>query len=237
MTQDLQLRVLEALQGAENYNRWLAELTRAHLGENPVEIGSGLGGNAALWLELGVPRVTVSELEPATLERLKRRFAGDQRVTVARIDLASPTPASHSSCVALNVLEHIEDDVAALRGAARLVRPGGAVVMFVPAFEFATGRFDRAIGHFRRYTRASLVAAYENAGLEVASSRYVNAPGLLAWFVSVRLLGQTPREGTLLRLWDRGVIPLVRRGERRLSPPFGQSVLAVGYTAARRCRR
>jgi SAM-dependent methyltransferase len=228
----VQLRVLEALQGAENYNRWLAELTRPHLGDDPVELGSGLGGNAALWLDAGVPRVTVSEVEAVALERLERRFAGDRRVTVARIDLASPEPAAHSSCVALNVLEHIEDDIGALRGAARLVRPGGAVVMFVPACEFAAGRFDRAIGHHRRYTRRTIEHAYHRAGLAVASARYVNAPGLLAWFVSVRLLGQTPRDGALLRAWDRGVIPLVRRGERRFSPPFGQSVLAVGHRPA-----
>jgi len=229
---DVQLRVLEALQGAENYNRWLAELTRPHLGDDPVEIGSGLGGNATLWLEAGAPRVTVSDVDPVSLERLEARFAGDARVTVAHIDLATATPASYSSCLALNVLEHIEDDVGALRGAARLVRPGGAVVMFVPAFDFATGRFDRAIGHCRRYTRRTIVSAYERAGLEVASTRYVNAPGLLAWFVSVRVLGQTPREGALLRVWDRGVIPLVRRSESRFAPPFGQSVLAVGHAAA-----
>jgi SAM-dependent methyltransferase len=223
--------VLEALQGAENYNRWLAELTRPYLGDDPIEIGSGLGGNAALWLEAGVPRVTVSEFERSSVSRLRERFAGDERVNVAQIDLEAAPDAGHSACVALNVLEHIEDDVGALRGAARLVRPGGAVVMFVPAFPFAAGRFDRAIGHFRRYARASLKQAYEEAGLRVASIRYVNAPGLLAWFVSGRLLRQTPREGALLRMWDRGVIPFVRWSERRFAPPFGQSVLAVGHSS------
>src|SRR5436190_10887975 len=123
--EDVQSRALEALQEAENYNSWLAELTRPHLGDDPVEIGSGLGGNAVLWLEAGVPRVTVSEVHPSSLERLEQRFAADARVTVAPIDLANTEPASHSSCVALNVLEHIEDDVGALRGAARLVRPRG----------------------------------------------------------------------------------------------------------------
>jgi SAM-dependent methyltransferase len=229
---DVQLRVLEGLEHAENYNRWLADLTRPYLGDDPVEAGSGLGGNAALWLANGLPRLTVSELDEEAVERLRQRFAADGRVDVAQIDLATAPAASHSSCVALNVLEHIEDDVAALRGAARLVRPGGAVVMFAPAFQFAAGPFDRAIGHFRRYTRVTISRAYENAGLRVASVRYVNAPGLLAWFVSVRMLGHTPREGVLLRAWDRGVVPLIRKGERRFAPPFGQSVLAVGHTPA-----
>ena len=229
---DVQLRVLEGLEHAENYNRWLADLTWPYLGDDPVEVGSGLGGNAALWLANGLARLTVSELDESAVERLRRRFAADGRVEVEQIDLARAPAASHSSCVALNVLEHIEDDVAALRGAARLVRPAGAVVMLAPAFPFAAGRFDRTIGHCRRYTRATISRAYESAGLRVDSVRYLNAPGLLAWFVSVRMLGHTPREGTLLRAWDRGVIPIIRQGEERFAPPFGQSVLAVGRTPA-----
>ena len=230
---DVQLRVLEALEGARNYNAWLADLTRPYLGDDPVEIGSGLGGNAALWLGRGVARVTVSEPDDVGVARLRERFDGDDRVAVERIDLADPPAGSHSACVALNVLEHIEDDVCALRGAARLVRPGGLVVMFVPAFNFAAGRFDRLIGHYRRYTRSMLSRTLGGAGLETVSLRYVNAPGLAAWFVMVRLLRQVPREGPLLRLWDGYAIPLVRRGEQRWAPPFGQSLLAVGRTAAR----
>lgn len=229
---DVQLRVLEGLEHAENYNRWLADLTQPYLGDDPVEVGSGLGGNAALWLARGLTRLTVSELGDDAVERLRRRFAADPRVDVEQIDLETAPTASHSSCVGLNVLEHIEDDVTALRGAARLVRPGGAVVMFAPAFQFAAGRFDRAIGHCRRYTRATISRAFESAGLRVATVRYVNAPGLLAWFVSVRVLGHTPRDGRLLRAWDRAVIPVIRRGELRFTPPFGQSVLAVGHVPA-----
>jgi SAM-dependent methyltransferase len=195
-----------------------------------VEVGSGIGTNAALWLELGAPRITVSEHDEATLDRLRGRFADEPRVRVEAIDLERAPRQDHSAFVALNVLEHIADDAGALRGAASLVRPGGRVLVFVPAFQFAAGRFDREIGHHRRYTKATLTAAYEEAGMEMETIRYVNAPGLPAWFVSVRLLGGEPRDGLLLRLWDRGVIPVARLVERHVAPPFGQSVLAVGRT-------
>ena len=223
----VQLRVLEALEGAENYNAWLAELTRPYLGDDPLEIGSGLGGNAQLWLQAGVERVTVTEIDEVALDRLRERFADDTRVSVGRIDLSDAPEGSYSAVVGLNVLEHIADDVAALRGATRLLAPGGRVVMFVPAFEFAMGKFDRAIGHYRRYTRRTLADAFVRAGLRPENVRYVNSVGLPAWFVSVRLLGQQPREGLMLRAWDRGVIPIVRRVERHVHPPFGQSVLGV----------
>lgn len=224
----LQLRVLEALENARRYNRWIADLTLPFLGDDPLEIGSGIGVSAELWLEAGLPSITTSELDPDSLRRLHERFDGDTRVRVAAVNLEEAADADHSAVVALNVLEHIADDSGALRGAARLVRPGGHVVIFVPAFPFAAGRFDRLIGHERRYTIATISRAFAEADLELESARYVNAPGLPAWFLGVRLLRLVPGDGPLLRAWDRLVIPVARKLEERWSPPFGQSVLAVG---------
>ena len=224
----LQLRVLEDLEGARNYNAWVAALAMPYLGEHPIEIGSGLGGNAARWLASGLRRITVSDVEDETLEALRGRFGEDERVEVAEVDQTKPPRREQSALVALNVLEHIEDDVTGLRAAHELVRPGGRVVVFVPAFEFALSRFDRAIGHYRRYTVATLSESFGRAGLEVERCHYVNAPGLLAWTVGMKLLRMTPGEGLALRVWDGAVIPVTRRLESRRHPPFGQSVLCVG---------
>lgn len=223
----LQLRVLEDLEAAQHYNAWVAGLALPHLGESPIEIGSGLGGNAARWLAAGVPRITASDVEAETLEALRSRFEGDERVDVAEVDLMRPSRRDHSALVAINVLEHVEDDVAGLGAARELVRPGGRVVIFVPAFEFAMSRFDRAIGHFRRYTTATLARAFADAGLEVERCHYVNAPGLLAWTVAMKWLRLRPRDGLALRAWDGLVIPVTRNVESRFHPPFGQSVLGV----------
>jgi hypothetical protein len=72
-------------------------------------------------------------------------------------------------------------------------------------------------------------AAYVAAGLTLGEVRYVNAPGLLAWFVGMRLLGMTPRSGPVLHAWDTIVVPTARVIESRVPAPFGQSVFAVGY--------
>ena len=150
---------------------------------------------------------------------------------VEEIDLEEPQAANYSAVVGLNVIEHVADDVGGLRAAARLVRPGGAVVMFAPAFPFAMSDFDRSIGHHRRYTAETIRRTFIHAGLEVELVRYVNAPGLVAWLVGMRLLGLSPHDGFALRAWDRVVVPLARALEQRRPPPFGQSLLAVGRTA------
>ena len=156
------------------------------------------------------------------------------RDTATRYDEVSWPCADHSAVVALNVLEHVEDDAGALRGAARLVRPGGLIVIFVPAFPFAAGQFDRLIGHHRRYTIDTISRAFAEAEIDLESVRYVNAPGLAAWFLGVRVLGLVPGEGRLLQAWDRLVIPATRKLEARWSPPFGQSLLAIGRSPGSR---
>jgi hypothetical protein len=95
----------------------------------------------------------VTERDPARLAVLRERFAGDSRVRTDNLDAFHAPPADHSCFVAYNVLEHIEDDVGVLCAPQRLVRAGGAVIMLVPAFPFAAGRFDRDVGHVRRYTK------------------------------------------------------------------------------------
>jgi hypothetical protein len=227
---NLQSEVLEDLTDAVNYQGWLADLTRPHLGEDPIELGGGIGDYAAAWLT-SVPRITVTEADESRFKVLSERFVDDERVTVRQLFLPASERAGHSAAVALNVLEHLEDDVEALRSVAGLVRPGGAIVLIVPAFPFAMSRFDRSIGHFRRYTVGSLRAALEGAGLRVEQIRYINPIGLVNWYLACRLLRMTPRNGVALRAYDRLVVPLARRLERSWRPPFGQSVFAVARSA------
>jgi hypothetical protein len=226
----LQSAVLEDLSEAVRYRRWLAALARPYLGEHPIEVGSGTGDYALEWVD-HVTRFTVTEGEESRLRALADRFAGHPTVATRRLLLGHPTDVAdarggHSAAVAFNVLEHIPDHVAALRDMARLVRPGGAVVLIVPAFPSAMSNFDRAIGHQRRYTRASLGAALGDAGLVVQRLRYVNPVGLLAWYVMVKGLDRTPRNGLALRVYDRMVVPVARALDR-VPAPFGQSVFAV----------
>ncbi len=221
-----QSEVLESLSEAWRYRRWLADLARPWLADHPIEIGSGLGDYTAEWLP-SVRRITASEADPGRLVLLKERFKAEPRVDVRELRLPSDDQDGFSAAVALNVLEHIAPDVEAVRSMARLVRPGGHVVILVPAFEFAMSRFDRAVGHVRRYTTARLRDVLVDAGVEPVDIRYVNSVGLINWTLVVRGLRLTPRNGPLVRTFDRLVVPPLRRIEARVAPPFGQSVFAV----------
>lgn len=224
----LQSQTLESVSTAIKYHTWLTELARPYLGCHPLELGSGLGDYTQRWLDQGVEAITATDLDPSRLRHLRGRFCDDNRVSVEALDVLEPREGAHSSLVAFNVLEHIPDHVGALAAAHRLVVPGGAVMMFVPAFNFAMSDFDRRVGHVRRYSRRSLRDTYTAAGLTVERLEYVNLPGIIAWMVGMKWLRLTPGDGPVLRVWDRRVIPVARWLEERVSAPFGQSLFAVG---------
>lgn len=227
----LQSGVLEDLAEAVNYRHWIVDLARPWLGERPLEIGSGRGDYCADWAAGGTS-ITASEADPARLKALRARFAAAADVTVRELAAPINEEADYSAVVAINVLEHIEDDVAALQAFRRLIRADGHVVLFVPAFAFAMSDFDRQIGHFRRYRKASLLRALRAAGLEPVRIHYANSAGLLAWVVLVRLLHGRPKAGPILRVYDRLVVPVIRKVESLGRPPFGQSIFAVARPIA-----
>ena len=224
---DTQRDVLEALSGCRNHRVWFARFADPYLGEHPIEIGSGLGDYAREW----IPRVasyTATEADPVLLAGLKEQLAAFENVTVQQMMLPTEQRASHSCLICYNVLEHIEDDVGALRSMARLVRPGGHLVLVCPAFPFAMSPVDVATGHVRRYTRRSMGRALTAAGLAVVSNRYANSLGLICYFGYTSVLRRQPSTNGTMTFYDRAVVPVVRSAERIIGrPPFGQSVVAV----------
>ena len=218
---------LDNLDGADNYAGWIFELIEPYLGHEVLEVGAGHGTFTAM-LASTAKRVVASDLSERCVSRLRERFSGEQSVEILHGSVDSA--AGHGpfdSVILINVLEHIQDDDGALREISRLLRPGGRVVLWVPAFSLLYSDFDRKIGHYRRYRRPELRTQLARAGYEVRDIRYVNAVGAVAWLVLARLLRRTPTRGTPVKVFDRYFVPRLKRLERRWPPPFGQSVLAV----------
>jgi SAM-dependent methyltransferase len=214
---------LDNLDGAHNYANWIVALMAPYLRGHILEVGAGHGTFTGLLAEFGP--VTATELSERAVVLLGERYAGSDRITVR--PAAELGDATFDTALMINVLEHIEDDVGALHSLRARLCEGGHVVVFSPAFNALYSAFDADIGHYRRYTRASLRSTIRDADLELVDLRYVNAPGALAWYLVATRLGQRPTEGWLTRLYDRAAVPVVRRIEGRVQPPFGQSLLAV----------
>ncbi|HZA83792.1 MAG TPA: glycosyltransferase [Actinomycetes bacterium] len=217
---------LDDLASAHRYRRYLHGLLAPHLGASVLEVGAGLGDFSALLLDRD--RLVVSDRDPVCLRALDQRFGARPGIEVLDAGAGGlKVEPPVESVVAINVLERMDDDVAALASMAGAAAPGGRVLLVVPGYPALAGAYDAALGHRRRYTPASLRAAVEAAGLVPEVVRPVNLLGGLAWWAAVRVARQGRPTPALVGCYDRLVVPAERLLERRLRPRFGQSILAV----------
>jgi glycosyltransferase involved in cell wall biosynthesis len=218
-------RTLESLDGAKNYSRWIASMMDPYLGKDVLEIGAGHGTFTELLLE--GRKVTATDSSRRCVELLTKKFENVPDVEVKHCDVSGDGDFGvFDSAVLINVLEHLDDDRTVLTRLRNSLRPGGHLIVFVPAFPMLNSEFDSKIGHRRRYRRQALRQLAEGAGLKPVVSRYVNSVGFFGWWLAKRLR-QTPTYGPLVRAFDRMVVPLLRSLENRWSPPFGQSLFLV----------
>jgi len=217
-----------ASESAPNYLSWVAELCRPHLGHRVLEVGAGLGAITARY-EQGRD-VVANDVSPTCVQALRERFADHPNVRVEDRDLRIlELDARFDSVLMVNVLEHIADDVEALRGLSRMLVPGGDVVVYVPALNALYGALDEKVGHYRRYSVWRLREIFREAGLEPIELRWVNFLAIPAWAAFARGdIDDRQRSGTLLSLWDRTAVPAARLIEARVRMPIGLNVLGVG---------
>lgn len=221
---------LEALSTLRRYRRWIVESFRPELGGVAVEIGAGIG-NFADELIPFASRLDLVEPTPRLCQAMADRFAGKSNVVIhgefLEAWIAGAPSDTYDSVVLVNVLEHIEDDAAALREFRRILKPGGHLFLLVPALKLLFSRLDALVGHFRRYHLDELRDRVADAGLTVVRARYFDIMGVLPWLMLNRILGFTEFKPGMASLYDRVFVPITRRVEKVMAPPFGKNVVLV----------
>lgn len=227
---------LDALAVAHRYNAWQVDLLAPYIGRRVIEVGSGIGNISAQLLARGPEHLLLTDMDEAYRQTLRHKFGADPRVAVGELQLPAPDAATRfatdrfDTAIALNVVEHIEDDLGAVRSMRDALVPGGRVLVLVPAMQSIYGKMDEALGHFRRYTRASLVELFRKAELEVEHSTWFNRAGVPGWWLHGKVRGRADVPAGGVRLFD-SLVPLFRL-ERFVPLPFGQSVIAIGRKPA-----
>lgn len=223
---------LAIMAAAPNYNAWQYDLIAPWIGKRVLEIGSGIGNISAHILREPRELVVLTDTDAWYRGELARRLGSRPEVRVDSLTLPDPTAAARfagdrlDTAVALNVVEHIEDDIGTLATLRSIVVPDGRVVILVPAMDQLYGTLDQELGHFRRYTRRRLRDAFEQAGLRVVQMQWFNRVGTLGWWLNARVRSARRIPINQLKLFD-ALVPALR-WERYLPLPFGQSLIAVG---------
>jgi len=131
----------------------------------------------------------------------------------------------------MNVLEHIQNDQAAVADFVSRLKPDGSLIILVPAVPSVFGRIDERLGHYRRYSKAGLHSLLTQSGLMVEKLRFFNFVGLLGWWWNTKVAKREKQSDTQILFFDRFLVPWLSAIEKLLAPPIGQSLLAVGRKA------
>ena len=214
---------LEVMASAVNYNQFLTQLilSRAKPGDRMLDFGAGIGTFANRIREAGYS-VTCVEPDIAQADRV----AGIGIPVVGQLDQIMDQSVDY--IYTLNVLEHIEDDVTALRELGQKLSRGGRILIYVPAFKILFSSMDRRVGHHRRYTLPGLRTAVEAAGLSVEQGRYADCLGFFATLV-YKFFGNDSGQidERALVAYDRIAFPLSRLADVVFGRFFGKNVFIV----------
>lgn len=220
---------LEMLAKARNYNKWIADTLRPFLGKRVLEIGAGTGNMSVEILDREL--ILATEPDENFIDILKNNVNKYPNIKVIKYDLTKPAPceiidSKCNSAICINVLEHIEDDVQALKNMANAIVEGGNIILFNPALQSIYGTVDKFAGHFRRYSKKSIYEMAKKANMKVEHCFYFNFVGTFGWFANGKIFKKQIVNNSQITLFNK-LVPIFSTIETLCRPPFGQSIVAV----------
>ena len=227
---DAIIRDLEIMSRARNYTEWIFDKYENCIGKRVVEIGAGIGNFTGKFIDKELV-IAVDNYKPC-IDYIKNRFADNNNIVPFEESIDSPSILSLSryspdTIVCINVLEHVEDDIAALDNMFSILTEGGKLILLVPAFQFMYGTIDRLVGHYRRYSKRDIETKLVTAGFYVKSISYMNCIAPFGWFLNNRILKKQEESLSQIIFYDRFVVPWLRKVEQIFIPPFGLSLVVV----------
>jgi len=213
------------------------QLAQAYSGRTDLrilDVGCGTGLNMKYLAQYGA--VTGVDLSSTALQFSRQR--GEKRLIKAPIEHLPFADNTFDLVTAMDIIEHLDDDWAALREIARVLEPGGRVVILVPAYEFLWSLQDEISSHRRRYVIQQVRRVITASGLTMERATYANTllfpivyAGRMVLKVQRRVNPRIENENGLHPGWSNGLLTNIFKAEapllRRVNAPFGVSILAV----------
>lgn len=230
----LGLEIQHRLSEVDRYNDWIYEQFRPFVGNRVLDVGCAIGNITKRYMDRDL--VIGLDVAQEFIDAMRGRFGHLPNFRAELIDIADPRVTALSeenidTVVCANVLEHVEDDGAALSHIHQILTPGGRLLLLVPAFQFLFGTMDRADDHYRRYTKALVAERLRRAGFEIEKLYYMNIVGILGWFLNGRILKKQIVSMSHYSLYNK-IVPTLAKMERRFPPPAGLSVIAIAQKPA-----
>jgi 2-polyprenyl-3-methyl-5-hydroxy-6-metoxy-1,4-benzoquinol methylase len=220
---------LESLSNAGWYNNWLIDQFKENLKGTILEVGCGIGNFSGELVKFG--KVYAIDVNKKYLTRFN-----NPQIRVGFGDIEKEkyffNKTKFDCIVCINVLEHIKNDNQALENMYNLLKPGGSLVLLVPAHKLLYGEIDRAISHYRRYEKLDLQKLIIKNNFKIRQLKRLNFLGGLGWFVSGRILKNKTVDKNKIFIFNL-LAPFFMKIEKFIEPPLGTSLLVIAQKGKR----
>jgi phospholipid N-methyltransferase len=226
---------LEIISENSRFNDWMYGHIRSGLNEkmgNILEVGSGLGAiSEKIISDMGPSaHITLTDVSVTYVQSLKVKYSSFKNVSVSRMDLNIREEYSkigyekYDSIVAINVLEHIKDDLLALHEIYKMLTNGGTLIILVPCHKFLYNVIDKNIGHYRRYTKKGLYDKIKETNFTTVYMHYFNMMGVVGWYLNGNVLKKGGISPIASRWFDR-LVPVLDCLDRLTFNRIGLSLI------------
>jgi len=228
-------QTLEVISQADTFNKWMYETIKPFSKGKVLEIGSGIGNISELFIE-NRSEIMLSDLRTEYCEILKEKFKNNSNFLGAEeIDLNDDNFETkyqnhigiYDTVFALNVVEHIADDVLAIKNCKKMLRAKGNLIILVPAYQKLYNKFDTNLGHYKRYNLKLLQQLFYINDLKIIKGHYFNFMGIFGWYISGRILRKESIPTGQMKVYNT-LVPIFKLADTFILKRMGLSVLVVG---------
>jgi 2-polyprenyl-3-methyl-5-hydroxy-6-metoxy-1,4-benzoquinol methylase len=221
---------LDIFAHAANWKKYWASEVKSYLSGDVLEVGAGLGTNTEFLKDAEIRSWVCLEPDADLASLMRERFGRQGNSADCQVEIGTLETLSFGrqfdAIVYIDVLEHIDRDREELLRASKLLRSAGKIVVLAPAHQWLYSRFDRAIGHWRRYNKKGLLAL-SPAHCKLERLVYLDSAGMLASIANRLFLRQSMPNVKQILFWDRYLIQMSRLLDRLTFNQLGKSILAV----------
>ena len=221
---------LAIFRNAHNWKNYFGKQLKPFLTGDVLEVGAGSGATTEHLFNPECRSWTCLEPDAGMCRDLERMISErnmGERCSVICGTLESMRPdRTYDSIIYIDVLEHIEHDREELAHAFRHLRTGGKLVVLSPAYMYLYTAFDKAIGHYRRYTSKTLLDVFPS-NMNIVMKKYLDGFGVMTSLANKWFLKQKYPTESQARLWDSYIVPVSRVFDPVFGFSFGRSIIIV----------
>ena len=221
---------LEVFSNAINWRAYWQSHIKNHLRGKILEVGAGIGTVSRSLIREGIESWTSMEPDPTLFKQLKSELDYEISKGLAFVICGTlkdlPINNQFDAILYIDVIEHIEDDKGEIINCLKCLKDDGRLIILVPAHQLLYSKFDKAIGHFRRYNKKTLGQLIPEE-IEIIESIYLDSVGLIASLANKLIIKtSTPTAGNIL-FWDKWLVPISKLLDKIIFFWIGKSLLII----------